>query len=137
MTLDARQQAITLRAKLFRGFSDPSRLTILESLRTSRLTVTEIVEATGLGQSNVSNHLACLRECGLVSREQEGRYVWYMLSDERVGEILRVSEELLGDVARGVYECTRYEVLNSAPMKESEGAPGCDNPEVIPMELRR
>jgi len=55
------------------GGSDPSRLSILDALHTGALTVGEIVEATGLTQSNVSNHLACLRDCGLVIAEQQGR----------------------------------------------------------------
>lgn len=102
------KQGVGLKAKLFRGFSDPSRLSILEALRDGPLTVTEIVAVTGLNQPNTSNHLGCLRDCGLVSAEQQGRYVRYQLSDRRVGTLLRVAEELLADVARGVYECTRY-----------------------------
>ena len=101
-------QATGLKAKLFRGFSDPSRLSIIEALRAGPLTVTEIVEATGMSQSNVSNHLGCLRECGLVTCEQQGRYVRYQLSDTRVATILSLAEGLLADVAKGVYECTRY-----------------------------
>ena len=99
-----------LQAKLFRGFADPSRLGILEALSKGPLTVNEIVETTGLSQPNVSNHLGCLRDCGLVVAEQEGRYVTYHLSDDRVGELLTMAESLLADVARGVYECTRYNI---------------------------
>ncbi|HSM58819.1 MAG TPA: metalloregulator ArsR/SmtB family transcription factor [Candidatus Sulfomarinibacteraceae bacterium] len=110
MLLAANQSELTVKAKLFRGFSDPSRLSILEALRSQPLTVGEIVEATGLSQSNTSNHLACLRDCGLVLAEQQGRYVSYRLSDDRVHELLSLAESLLADVARGVYECTRYEV---------------------------
>lgn len=101
-------QAIHLRAKLFRGFADPSRLAILEALRHGPRTVGEIVEITCLSQSNTSNHLGCLRDCGLVVAEQDGRYVTYRFSDDRVGELLALAEALLADVARGVYECTRY-----------------------------
>ena len=104
-----RTQVTDLKAKLFRGFADPSRLSILTALRQGSLTVTEIVEATGLSQSNASNHLGCLRDCGLVSREQKGNYVHYQLSDERVALLLNLADELLADVAKGVYDCTRYE----------------------------
>lgn len=109
MLIQAQAQAIGLKAKLFRGFSDPSRLAILDALRTGSLTVSEIVTLTGLSQSNASNHLGCLRDCGLVVAEQQGRNVRYQLSDPRVAVILGLSEELLADVAKGVYECTRYE----------------------------
>ena len=106
MLLTANPTSIALQAKLFRGFADPSRLSIMETLREGEMTVTEIVEATELSQSNISNHLACLRDCGLVTAEQEGRYVRYRLSDPRVEQLLALADELLGDVAKGVYECT-------------------------------
>ena len=106
--LAARAQGTILKAKLFRGLADPSRLAILEALRLGPLTVSDIVAATSLSQSNVSNHLACLWDCGLVAREQQGRYVQYRLSDDRVNELLQLSDILLADVAQGVYDCTRY-----------------------------
>jgi DNA-binding transcriptional ArsR family regulator len=104
--LAANPTSLALQAKLFRGFADPSRLSIMETLRDGEMTVSEIVEATGLSQSNISNHLACLRDCGLVTAEQDGRYVRYRLSDPRVEQLLALADELLADVARGVYECT-------------------------------
>ncbi|MFZ1397329.1 MAG: metalloregulator ArsR/SmtB family transcription factor [Candidatus Promineifilaceae bacterium] len=108
MLLTANKTELALKSKLFRGFGDASRLSILDALRDKPLTVGEIVEVTGLSQSNASNHLGCLRDCGLVVAEQNGRYVTYHLSDDRVGDILALAESLLADVARGVYECTRY-----------------------------
>lgn len=110
MILLANPKSIAIQAKLFRGFSDSSRLSILDVLRHGAHTVSEIVEATGLTQSNVSNHLGCLRDCGLVTAKQQGRFVSYALSDERVGLLLTLADELLADVARGIYECTRYNV---------------------------
>ncbi len=110
MLMIAGTRSLDFKSKLFRGFSDSSRLSILEALRGGPCTVGEVVETTGLSQSNVSNHLGCLRDCGLVLSEQQGRYVSYRLSDDRVGELLQLADELLADVARGVYECTRYNV---------------------------
>ena len=108
MLLAVQVQAVDLQARLFRGFADPSRLAILEALRRGPLTVTEVVQTTGLTQSNVSNHLGCLRDCGLVASEQKGRYVRYRLSDERVARLLNLADELVADVAKGVCRCTRY-----------------------------
>ena len=108
MVLTSAKTGLDLKAKLFRGFGDPSRLSILEALRLGPRTVGEIVTETGLSQPNVSNHLGCLRDCGLVTSEQTGRNVRYQLSDDRVGDLLFLAETLLADVARGVYECTRY-----------------------------
>ena len=98
-----------VKAKLFRGFSDLSRLSLLEALCDGPLTVTALVERTGLTQSNVSNHLACLRDCGLVTATAQGRYVLYQLSDERVATLLNLAEELLAETAHGVDSCPRYE----------------------------
>ncbi len=114
MFIQAQTQSIELTAKLFRGFGDPSRLAILETLREGPLTVGEIVRRTGLSQPNASNHLACLRDCGLVAAEQNWRHVTYHLSDDRVGDLLALAEALLADVARGVYECTRYSGITEA-----------------------
>jgi ArsR family transcriptional regulator, cadmium/lead-responsive transcriptional repressor len=101
---------LELKAKLFRGFSDTSRLSILEALRVQSLNVGELVQVTGLSQSNISNHLGCLRDCGLVTSEQRGRYTYYRLTDDRIDGLLRMVEELLADVAKGVYQCTRYDI---------------------------
>ena len=108
--------AIFTKAKLMRGFSDPSRLSILEILIDGPRRVSEIVMATGLSQPNVSTHLSCLRNCGLVSTQQQGKFVIYQLSDPRVYEILNLTSSLLADVARGVYECTRYEPETELPI---------------------
>jgi DNA-binding transcriptional ArsR family regulator len=97
-------QVTALKAKLFRGFSDPSRLSILEALRTGPMTVSAITKKTALSRTNVSNHLRCLSDYDLVVSETRGRSTLYQLSDPRVATLLG-----LADVARGVYECTHYE----------------------------
>jgi DNA-binding transcriptional ArsR family regulator len=108
MTVAIPVDLLSLRGKLFHGFADPSRLAILEALREDSRTVGEIVEITGLNQPNVSGHLSCLRECGLVASTQQGRYVRYQLSDARIVAVMDLADELLAEVAKGVYECTRY-----------------------------
>lgn len=110
MLITSTNSGIDLQAKLFRGFADPSRLSILEALRDGERTVSDLVQTTGLTQPNVSNHLSCLRDCGLVRLRQQGRFAYYSLSDDRVAKLLLLADELLADVARGVYECTRYNV---------------------------
>lgn len=101
---------LALKAKLFRGLADSSRLAILEALLSGEKSVSEIVAATGLSQANASGHLACLKECGLVVNRQEGRFVYYSLADPRLEEALRLAEAILADVAARVYACARYEV---------------------------
>jgi DNA-binding transcriptional ArsR family regulator len=100
--------ALDLKAKLFRGFADPSRLAIIEVLRNGEQGVSQIVVQTGLSQPNASAHLACLKACGLVASRQEGRRVYYRLADPRMEDMLRMAEAVLADVAAYVYACTRY-----------------------------
>lgn len=109
MLIAAHPTTSDLKAKLFRGLADPTRLGILETLREGPRAVNEVVEVTGLGQSNVSNHLACLKDCGLVASEKRGRFVYYRLSDPRVEQLLSLAETLLAEVAQGVYACTHYD----------------------------
>lgn len=111
--LTSTTSSIDLQAKLFRGFADPTRLSILEALLEQERTVGDLVQATGFTQPNVSNHLSCLRDCGLVTVRQQGRFSYYSLSDDRVAKLLLLADELLADVAKGVYECTRYTIKDS------------------------
>ena len=110
------RMALSTKARLFRGFGDPSRLSILEALLDGPKNVSEIVQVTGLTQPNVSSHLSCLRDCGLVNTQQRGKYVIYQLSDPRVNQLLNLAGSLLADVARGVYECTRYPSEDELPV---------------------
>ncbi|MEJ6389786.1 ArsR/SmtB family transcription factor [Gymnodinialimonas ulvae] len=100
--------ALELRAKLFRGLGDPSRLAILDALISGESSVQEIVGHTGLGQPNVSNHLRCLLDCGLVSRRNEGRFVRYWLADRRVAGLICDADQLLASTAIGIDNCERY-----------------------------
>lgn len=100
--------ALTLKAKLFRGLADPSRLAIIETLRSGEKTVSAIVLETALSQPSASMHLHCLKDCGLVVSRQEGRRVYYRLADARTEDVLRTIEDILADIAATVYACTRY-----------------------------
>lgn len=100
---------LPLKAKLFRGLADPSRLAVLETLRDGPRCVSEVVAATGLSQPNASAHLACLEDCGLVTRERRGKFVYYALADKRVVKVLEEAEAILGKIGAHVFRCTRYE----------------------------
>ncbi|MCX2727063.1 metalloregulator ArsR/SmtB family transcription factor [Thermomicrobium sp. 4228-Ro] len=111
---------LELKAKLFRGFADPSRLAILEVLRGGPRTVGEIARLTGQGVTNVSNHLRCLRDCGLVVRERRGQHAVYRLADERCAQLFALAEQLLAESARGVLTCPKYTLLPLEQHQEQE-----------------
>lgn len=96
-----------MRAILFRGFADRSRLRLLEQLAAGPRRVLDLVEATGLGQPNVSSHLACLWECGLVARERRGREVHYRLVDG-VAELLAAADALLTQAGGTIGACPNF-----------------------------
>lgn len=99
---------LSIKAKLFRGLSDSTRLSILESLIMGEKTTTEIVNETGQGQSNVSNHLACLLDCGLVQNRRQGKNTFYSVGNKKISKLLKDSDEILFDLAKGIYECVNY-----------------------------
>ena len=98
---------VELLAKFFHGFADSSRLLILDALRKGPLSVGDIVQKTSLSQSNVSNHLSCLKNCGHVLARQSGRSIIYSTSSKKVEKLLALAEEMLETNARGVYECSK------------------------------
>lgn len=98
-----------LKAKLFRGFADPTRLAILEALLDGEQSVGEIALETETSVANVSAHLACLTGCGLVQSEKRGKYVYYWVQERRVRDLIKIAEQILARVSQQVYECTRYE----------------------------
>lgn len=74
-------------AERFKALGEPARLQILDALRRRELTVSEIIEETGLGQANVSKHLQLLHSLGFVSRRKDGLYVYYSIGDKDVFQL--------------------------------------------------
>lgn len=103
------KERLKLKAKFFRGFADPTRLAIMECLRGGERTVTEIVQETGESQSNVSNHLGCLLECGLLKNRRDGKNVLYSIRNAKIRRLLENSDTVLSEVYREIFECARYE----------------------------
>jgi DNA-binding transcriptional ArsR family regulator len=73
---------------LAQALADPVRLAMLQQLMGGPATVSELQSLTGASQSNVSNHLALLRERGLVRASREGRQIIYTLRDASVGHLV-------------------------------------------------
>lgn len=106
--MSMQHEKLKLKAKLFRGLGDSTRLSILEMLRKGEKTTSQIVEDTGQSQSNISNHLACLLDCGLVKNRRDGKNIFYGLSDKKVSKILEEGDTILSDVADRIYSCVNY-----------------------------
>lgn len=98
-----------LLAKLFRGLGDPTRLAILEALRERERRVVDLVEVTGRSQPNVSAHLACLRDCGLIVGKPAGRETFYALASERLEDVLVAAQDVLTLTGNQVCGCGHYQ----------------------------
>lgn len=73
---------------IFRALSNPLRVGIVRELATGERAVHELVEALGVAQPRVSEHLAILRGARLVEARRQGRSVTYHLVDEHVAHIV-------------------------------------------------
>nr|WP_227487062.1 metalloregulator ArsR/SmtB family transcription factor [Nocardioides malaquae] len=101
--------ALTAAACLFQGFSDPSRLAIVRHLALGEHRVVDLTGHLGLAQSTVSQHLACLKGCGLVTSRPVGRAsVWSLNHVDTVLELLSAAERLLALTGDAVTLCPNF-----------------------------
>lgn len=95
-----------LLAKLFNGFANSTRLSILLLLtQRGEMKVGELVEELEAPQPRISDHLRCLSWCGYVRVRREGRNAYYSIADERVLEMVGLGEALLRDNQQYVEAC--------------------------------
>jgi DNA-binding transcriptional ArsR family regulator len=94
-------QVVELLAQRFRVLGDPTRIRLLERLRRSEATVTELASVTGSSQQNVSKHLGILREAGIVERRKQGTASLYRISDHTIFELC---EQVCGSLERRLSE---------------------------------
>jgi len=90
---------------LFRSLADPTRLAIVRHLALGEHRVVELTAHLGLAQSTVSGHLACLRDCGLVTARAEGRSSRYSLARPELLDLLTSAESLLAATGDAVTLC--------------------------------
>ncbi|MBM7603138.1 DNA-binding transcriptional ArsR family regulator [Metabacillus crassostreae] len=99
---------VDMKVKFLRGFADKTRIQILEAIKSEEKTVSQIVKELNGNQSNISQHLTCLKGCGLIVGRQEGKYVFYSLASEQIRELLTMFDVVLGDVQHQVACCERH-----------------------------
>lgn len=92
-----REELEDLTVGVCRALSDPKRLMILYSLAVEPRSVGELCGLLGVSQSNVSQHLAVLRDRGLVDAERDGNRAIYALRDERVVGAIDMLRQVMSD----------------------------------------
>ncbi|HYG92652.1 MAG TPA: metalloregulator ArsR/SmtB family transcription factor [Nocardioides sp.] len=101
--------ALTAAACLFHGFSDPSRLAILLHLSLGEHRVVDLTAHLGLAQSTVSKHLACLKDCGLVTSRPVGRASMFSLAHpDALADLLAAAERMLALTGDAVTLCADH-----------------------------
>lgn len=93
---------------LFHSLSDSARLAIVRRLADGEARVVDLIGELGLAQSTVSAHVACLRDCGLVTGRPEGRQVFYSLTRPELLDLLAAAETLLAATGNKVALCPTY-----------------------------
>ena len=117
MFTDASRPLYEVKANLFKGLAHPLRVRVLEVLAAANgedTPVAELLEATGLEASHLSQHLAVLRTHRLVTAARRGNQVLYRLAYPQVADLLRVARVLLGEIL----QTTEQQLVAQAELPE-------------------
>ena len=95
------KKVYTLHAKFCKTLAHPKRLEILNLLRNNEKSVTELVQLSRIPQTSMSQHLALLRENGVVIARREGKNIYYKVADPKITQACEmIREALFGHLAR-------------------------------------
>ncbi len=86
-----------LQAEFCKGMAHPKRIQIIRALKEGERSVGDLAASTGLPQPNVSQHLAILRQIGLVTARRSGTYIYYAISDHRIVEACELVRSSIGE----------------------------------------
>ena len=92
-----RRELLALHASVCKGLADPKRLLIINALRDGEMAVSELCAALELPQANVSQHLAILRDKGLVLRRRDAQFVYYSLTSHKIIEAMDLLREVMAE----------------------------------------
>lgn len=84
-----------LHAEVCKTLASPARLKIIAALREEEMTVSDIVRAVGARKPNVSQHLALMRQRGIVQARREGLNVYYRLTSQKIVAACELMREVL------------------------------------------
>jgi ArsR family transcriptional regulator, virulence genes transcriptional regulator len=84
-----------LQAEVCKTLASPKRLEILNALKESEKTVSELVEILGVPKANVSQHLAVMRHKGILDSRREGVNIYYRVSNAKVIKACTLMREVL------------------------------------------
>jgi DNA-binding transcriptional ArsR family regulator len=94
---ESRLELFRLQAEVCKTMADVKRLMIIHELRDGEKPVGQLVSELGLPQANVSQHLAILRERGIVSTRREGTSIYYSMASPKIGQACDLVQEVIAD----------------------------------------
>ena len=94
---DDEEELYRLQAEFCKGMAHPTRIHLLRSLKEGERPVNELAKAVGVTQANASQHLAVLRQFGLLSTRREGSTIYYRISDHRIIEACELVRSCIGE----------------------------------------
>lgn len=86
-----------LHSEMCKTISNPRRQAILDTIRDKELTVSELMEKTGISQANLSQHLSILRSKGVVKTRRDGNNIYYSISNLKIIQAYDIISEILED----------------------------------------
>jgi ArsR family transcriptional regulator, virulence genes transcriptional regulator len=93
-----------LHADICKTISNPNRQAILDMMRSGEITVTELVNKTGISQANLSQHLAILRSKGVVNTRRDGNNIYYSISNVKIIQAYDLISEVLQESFQSKHE---------------------------------
>ena len=106
---DFRAPLYEVKANLFKGLAHPVRIRVLELLAAApEVSVADLLSATGLESSHLSQHLSVLRRYHLVRGERRGLHMFYSSAYPQVADLLSVARLLLNDILHTTKENLEY-----------------------------
>lgn len=97
MVTSIERELTQLHASVCKGLGDPKRLLLINALRDGELSVSEMCDQTDISQTNVSQHLAILRDKGLVDSRRDGQRVYYELTSKKIVEAMDLLREVMAE----------------------------------------
>jgi ArsR family transcriptional regulator len=84
-------------ARVFKALGDPKRAMIVDMLSCGELCACHILEKFDMTQPTLSHHMKILRECGLVSARDEGKWTYYSLNHDGIEKIMQFLSTITSD----------------------------------------
>jgi ArsR family transcriptional regulator, virulence genes transcriptional regulator len=100
MTVEADSRLFELQSEICQTLANPKRLMILHLLKDGEVAVADMIKATGLAKANLSQHLAVLRQKGILAARREGLTIYYRLALPRITEACSIMRDVLLDSLR-------------------------------------